>query len=258
MPDNVNHSPKLTWGEDPDLFGPKDWFRNSLLIRKVRKYVKSGSILDYGCGSGICITRLLKYDYRLLGIDVTEENVRYLQRRFRGNNCVKIHRGDETLLRHMRQPVSAIICGETLEHIEDDAALVQLFRDNLLPDGYVFLSVPAHQSRWSEIDVFAGHFRRYEKDVLRSLFSSNGFTVEELFYYGFPLGTLWDATIADPIMRRKMESGVVYTGTRSWLGTILRFTAIKKIMALMFYIDTVLFPDNPRGTGLILVAKRAA
>jgi hypothetical protein len=64
--------------------------------------------------------------------------------------------------------------------------------------------------------------------------------------------------MADPLMRKKMKSGVVYSGSRSWLGFILRFAVIKKIVALIFYVDMAIFSDNSRGTGLILVAKKSS
>jgi SAM-dependent methyltransferase len=258
MSNTEKPSTTLHYGEEPDLFGPKDWYRNGLLIRRVRKYVKSGAILDYGCGSGNCIGRLLEYGYRCVGIDATEENFRYLQRRFHGNSRFQAFRGDEAVLRRLQEPLDGIVCGETLEHVEDDTALVRLFREKLVPGGYVFLSVPAHQSRWSEIDVFAGHFRRYEKDGLQSLFSDNGFTVEEIFHYGFPLGMIYDRVLGYPIMKRKMKSGTVYSGSRSWLGFILRLTTLKKTLSPVFYLDNVFFPGNKRGSGLIAVAKKDA
>jgi SAM-dependent methyltransferase len=245
------------WGEDPDLFGPKDWFRNTLLVRKVRRHVPSGEIIDYGCGTGICIRRLLPYGYEFTAIDPSPQNIRYLKHHLRDNPRVRIRQGGAAELRQISRPVDGIICGETLEHVEDDVSLVQLFRDCLKPGGRVLASVPAHQSRWSEIDSFVGHFRRYDKESLRKLFASNGFSVEEVMYYGFPLGLMWDKLVADPIMRKKIRTGVVYTRSRSLLGYAMRVLTIKKAASLVFYLDFV-FRDNPRGTGLILVAKKSA
>lgn len=215
----------------------------------------SGAIVDYGCGTGICIRRLLPYGYEFTAIDPSPENIRYLAHHLGENPRVHVRQGDEAALRQIRSPVDGIICGETLEHVEDDVSLVRLFRDCLKPGGQVFVSVPAHQSRWSEIDTFVGHFRRYDKEGLRRLFASNGFTVEEVTYYGFPLGLLWDKLVADPIMRKKIETGLVYTRSRSVLGYAMRLPSIKKAASLVFYFDFV-FRDNPRGTGLILVAKK--
>jgi SAM-dependent methyltransferase len=246
----------ITWGEDPELFGPKDWYRNSLLISELRRRLKKGSILDYGCGSGICMSRLQKYPYSLIGIDITEENVRYIRRKFNNVSNIRVYQGDETTLQQLSGYVDAIICGETMEHIKNDRRLVRLFKKVLAPGGYIVLSVPAHQSLWSPIDVFAGHYRRYEKDKLRSLFLKNGFEIEKVFYWGFPLGVIWDTVISDPIMRKKIASKAVYTNSKSFLGYFMQFTIIKVIISMLFYIDSLLFFDDRRGNGLMLVARK--
>jgi SAM-dependent methyltransferase len=247
---------KITWGEDPELFGPKDWYRNSVLIAELRGRLRKGRVLDYGCGSGICMSRLWKYPYTITGIDITEENVRYVKRKLKSVSNIRVYQGDEKWLQTFSGTFDAVICGETLEHIKDDRRLIRLFRKILSSGGLIFLTVPAHQSLWSQVDVFAGHFRRYEKEKLRALVSDNGFEVEKVSYWGFPLGVIWDTVISDPIMRKKIDHKAVYTNSKSFLGFFMQYPIIKKIISLVFYVDARFFFDDRRGNGLMLVARK--
>src|SRR3546814_16202134 len=61
-----------------------------------------------------------------------------------------------------------------------------LFR-SLAPNGKMILSVPAHRSRWGAGDVWAGHYRRYDRNDVEQLLVSCGMEVEHLECYGFPL-----------------------------------------------------------------------
>jgi SAM-dependent methyltransferase len=78
-----------------------------------------------------------------------------------------------------------LVCAlDILEHVlDDDKALRELSRV-AAPDARMLLSVPLHESAWTEFDEFVGHYRRYEPaQILRKL-ESNGWTVEQSAIYG--------------------------------------------------------------------------
>lgn len=79
---------------------------------------------------------------------------------------------------------------EVLEHIEHDLDALRTWRSWLRPGGTLLLSVPCHMSKWNPSDVWAGHFRRYERASLAELASAAGFEVERILCYGFPLANL--------------------------------------------------------------------
>ena len=83
-----------------------------------------------------------------------------------------------------------VMAFEVLEHIKDDKAVLGEWASWLKPGGRLLLSVPAHQKCWNSSDVWAGHFRRYEKKQLLSLLESTGFSVNLLECYGFPVGNI--------------------------------------------------------------------
>ena len=67
---------------------------------------------------------------------------------------------------------------DIVEHVADDvAALAELSRV-AAPGAVLLLSVPLHQTGWSEFDVAVGHHRRYEPAELLTRLAQAGFTVE--------------------------------------------------------------------------------
>jgi 2-polyprenyl-3-methyl-5-hydroxy-6-metoxy-1,4-benzoquinol methylase len=85
--------------------------------------------------------------------------------------------GDGETLPLKSKSFDVVICMDTLEHIKHDSKVIkELFRI-LQPGGFAFISVPSLQILWSKHDVSVGHFRRYEKKQLISLFEKEAFQV---------------------------------------------------------------------------------
>lgn len=61
----------------------------------------------------------------------------------------------------------AIIYIDVIEHIENDAAELQRAKKHLKKGGHLIILVPAHQWLYSPFDEAIGHFRRYDKNMLR-------------------------------------------------------------------------------------------
>lgn len=57
---------------------------------------------------------------------------------------------------------------DVIEHIEDDRAELAHAATFLRPGGHLFVLVPAHQWLYSPFDKAIGHYRRYDKQRLRS------------------------------------------------------------------------------------------
>ena len=72
------------------------------------------------------------------------------------------------------QRFDTVYCVNVLEHIEDDVAALQLFRDAIVPEGRVLIFVPAMQAAYGPLDAELGHHRRYSKAALSAAFSEAG------------------------------------------------------------------------------------
>jgi len=56
-----------------------------------------------------------------------------------------------------------------MEHVEDDFAFLREAYDRLLPGGHLITLVPALQFLYSDLDKKIGHFRRYDRAMMRTL-----------------------------------------------------------------------------------------
>ncbi len=72
-----------------------------------------------------------------------------------------------------------------LEHIEEDKKLVKTLLKHLNAGGEFRIFVPAKMVLYSSMDKAVGHFRRYEKDELCSLFELDGLIIENCSYFDF-------------------------------------------------------------------------
>ncbi len=79
------------------------------------------------------------------------------------------------------QYFDAIVYVDVLEHIEDDRGELSRASSHLRPGGRLVVLSPAHQSLFSPFDAAIGHFRRYNRPMLRAL-SPAGLRVERMRY----------------------------------------------------------------------------
>lgn len=178
-------APELGWVPAPSYL-----LRRDRILRALRP-LQPGAVLEVGCGAGALLDDLLRLGHSCQAIE-TSPDARKLAAAFHADNSdVRIHAEAKTT---WSNKFDYVIAFEVLEHIEDDYAALRQWGSWLKAEGHLLISVPAHRRRWSASDVWAGHFRRYEREDLRRLLEQSGFTIVTLECYGFPL-----ANIIEPI-----------------------------------------------------------
>ncbi len=65
-----------------------------------------------------------------------------------------------------------IIYIDVIEHIENDSKELEQAVKHLMPNGFLIIGVPAHQWLYSKFDKAVGHYRRYNKKMLKSALPS--------------------------------------------------------------------------------------
>lgn len=246
------------WGEDPDFSGPKDWFRNSLIIREIKKRKSSGRILDFGAGNGNLTIRLAKEGFTCLGIDKSKTAIRNLNKKAKSEGLShkivgKI--GDEKSILKLRDKFDIIVCGETLEHIENDQKVVSSFYKKLKQKGVCVITVPADMDSWDINDDFSSHYRRYGRSHIVKLFESENFKVVKVLLWGFPLGRAWYKMVYLPLVRIKIEKEKIYSDSKGLLGKLVGNNWIKKIASWLFWFDH-LFNWTNLGKDMVVVARK--
>lgn len=237
---------------------PNAWLRYDLVRRMIPPTVRD--VLEIGCGMGAVGVRLAaQYDY--LGLEPSPESFAVAEARIAGGG-----RGEVRNVLAEDLPADQrfdLVCAfEVLEHIEDDGGALESWASRVRPGGWLLLSVPAHQARFSAFDEIAGHFRRYEPAGLTALLEKTGFERVEVREYGMPLGFLLEAG-RNVVGRRRLAaapkasmeeltgaSARLYQPRGSLYGGVARFgTAPFRYMQRGF-------PRN--GTGLVARAQLPA
>lgn len=146
-------------------------------------------VFDAGCGIGN-LTRLLLPDAEVVIAYERRQDFCDIVRSELGTHAqLRVVQGDLATLdvtAFAAERIDTVVCVNVLEHIEDDVALLERFRDMLIAGGRVLLFVPAHPWLYGAHDAADGHFRRYTKRALRSAMLSAGLDVERLRWVNLP------------------------------------------------------------------------
>ena len=156
------------------------WFahRNACILSVVQQFPPAGTFYDIGGGNGFVAMGLQN-----AGLDVAlvEPGSGARNAVKRGvKNVIQATLGDAGL-----QPQSLMAAGafDVVEHIEDEHGFLCTLANLLKPGGRFYCTVPAMEMLWSDDDVNAGHFRRYNRSTLSRALRAAGFEVEFISYF---------------------------------------------------------------------------
>ncbi len=239
------------WGDAPDLYGPRHDYRESLMMRRLRGALPGGHVLNAGCGAGSFTLRLFDAGYDVTSVDASEPFVERVRGLVGDRGAVEV--ADLHALRFEPGAFDAIVCGEVLEHLDDDQTAVREFARVLKPGGVVLASVPANPWRYDWSDHWAGHRRRYTAAGLAERFTSAGFTDVEVTDYGFPLLGLYHRQVYRRMLKRRLERDGGDVGAPT--GAMKR---VAPLVRAAFELDTLFMGRRPGYFGLIASARLPA
>lgn len=137
-------------------------------------------ILNAGAGTGDEVEVLARFG----SVFVTDINPAVLALVPR-ELCVDIQVADIGKLPYQDAEFDVVVALDVFEHISDEERAVAEVRRVLKPGGHLVFTVPAFQWLWSARDVALQHKRRYNKKMLKKLFSA--FHSNYLAYWNFVL-----------------------------------------------------------------------
>ena len=236
-------------------------------ILKIIEPLPRGYLLEVGCGAGAILKDLSQMGFSCAALETSPAAFELVSHINGDNPNVKIYQQAQS---GWISAFDYLLAFEVLEHILDDQAALEQWAGWLKPRGRFLMSVPAHPKRWNASDVWAGHFRRYERAGLEDLIAQAGFNIVQMECYGFPLANLIEPIRArhhakqlnsQSLMRNKTEqravhsarSGVerslevkLYPLQASWLGT--------KVMQFFCALQGI-FSSTNLGNGFIVLAR---
>ncbi len=264
--DNVIHHrtygpalPKLGW-----VPAPRYLLRRDLLLR-IFEARQPGNVLEMGCGSGALLRELSSRGHTCAGVDFSRSALLVAEAMNAHDGTVRI---SESLVDEAHDSFDYLCAFEVLEHIEDDLGALREWSRYLKRDGTLVISVPAHPERWNAADVWAGHFRRYQREGLTKMVSEAGYHVTDVQSYGFPLANIMERLSSGVYKRqnaaqeredfdkkkRTEESGT----DRRLLARLWPFYSLPPMTYVMrvFWMLQRLSVRSDRGIGYIVIAQK--
>jgi SAM-dependent methyltransferase len=246
VPENtIAYDDHLHYRQDFLDVGPRFFVRTRLMLCMLRG--ENGTLLDVGCGDGFFLQQLAQKGFTCTGIDLSAQAVALCRERVEPLGarvqCIPIEELQAT-------PFDIVVCGEVLEHIEQDDVFLREIHAHLKPSGTLVLSVPLDMRLWNQADVAAGHFRRYGKaEILHNLVEA-GFAPERVIVWGWPLARLFHFWI-----RRQQAQRM---GPRPEIARerdpLLRVKSLLRLARYLFLVDN-LFNWTEWGVGIVIKAR---
>ena len=233
------------------MFGPRHEHRLAMIVREVQRLPAGARILDAAVGLGQLAGRLASERYRVVGIDYSLEAALHVRRKT-GLPAVV---GDLTRLPFRTGVFDGATTGETLEHLDDDAAAASEIGRVIRSGGTCVATVPALRALWSASDDYYEHRRRYARHELTGIFQKAGFAVRKAAFWGFPIVLIYDTIFLLPMNKRRARHDVeADRGLRS-VARAGRSRLLVSAVRAVFSIDR-LFSWVPFGPGLLVVAQK--
>src|SRR5438270_1487255 len=228
------------------MFGPRHEHRLSMIVREVERLPRGARLLDGAVGLGQLATRLRGRGFRVTGIDYAFDAALYSTRA--GVPSVV---GDLTKMPFRDGVFDGMTTGETLEHLDDDAAAAREIARVVKSDGRVIATVPALKSLWSASDDYYEHRRRYSRDQLVGLFQE-AFAIEKAKFWGFPIVLAYDTVFLLPMNKRRARKSVDEDTALRSIARAGKARAAVRFVRAVFSLDR-LFEWIPFGPGLLPV-----
>lgn len=210
-------------------YRPEDYFTNIVgdqLIKATARYIPAGAkILDFGCGSGFLLEKLLR-NHQACGYDWSAENLETAFRRIGAHpNLLGLYAGEKG--ERPAGQFDVVYLVETLEHILDtqlEATLAEA-RAFVADGGVIIVTTPNDEDL--EVDtVFCPccehtfhrwqHLRSLSRRSISELMGKHGFVEHAVFTTNFARKTAWETFKARirPWLARK-DPHLIYIGHKA-------------------------------------------
>jgi SAM-dependent methyltransferase len=186
------------WGSDPGFVGPRHELRERLMLRVFLAAQPGRRVLNVGAGQGSFTNLLAAAGFEVVIAEHGETALATLREHVRGEAA----EADATALPFAAGSFDAVVLGEVLEHVADDALALREAARVLVPGGVLCISVPRNPAWFSASDEWAGHVRRYARGELEARVRLAGFRVERCTAWGFPVSALYHRTVYEWAIRR--------------------------------------------------------
>ncbi|OFX23242.1 MAG: hypothetical protein A2033_04140 [Bacteroidetes bacterium GWA2_31_9] len=188
-----------TGTETLEVISQADRF-NFWMYSKIKPNI-NGSILEIGSGIGNISKHLISDFSNVTLSDYKEEYVNILKNKF---DCEthKLDISTNDIHDELINKFDTIVILNVLEHIENEARVLNNCKKLLKQNGTLIVLVPAYQKLYNSFDVELEHIKRYNKSSLSKAIQAQQLSINKIFYFN-AVGILgW--YISGSILRKKL------------------------------------------------------
>lgn len=150
------------------------WYEHWHRYVMVSAWVKGKVVLDAACGEGYGSAFLAEHAERVIGVDVSPSAVAHARSKYTGKTNLEYVEASATAIPLSDASVDMVVSFETIEHLQEQEAMLAEFRRVLRPDGVLVLSAP-NRPVYSEEQNYRNefHVREHDRTELAMLLSAN-------------------------------------------------------------------------------------
>lgn len=170
--------------ENSECFKYEDesfWFlyRNEILRQIIKNFSSDINFFDIGGGNGFVSSELMKIGFNVFLVEPGIDGI--INAGSRG--IVNLINASCEDVGFKSESLPNVGMFDVIEHIEDDKEFIGIINKLIIQGGLVYITVPAFNFLWSVNDVYAGHYRRYNKTTLTKLMIDAGFEIRYFTYF---------------------------------------------------------------------------
>jgi len=204
-------------------------------------------VLDVGCGTGDLLPAIAQRRFIIDGLDLSRIALKVAKS--------KAKDGAVILADVLHIPIRSgyydvAVCSEVLEHVEKDSDVVREIWRILKANGKAILTAPHGEQHWTDEDAVYGHLRRYSKARFIQLLQANGFLIQSIMCWGFPLAALFRRFISTPVFRKRLHKRVSYNRASAFARGLF-------VLLAFFFVMDELFSGFSFGLGIASKASKA-
>jgi 2-polyprenyl-3-methyl-5-hydroxy-6-metoxy-1,4-benzoquinol methylase len=175
------------------IFQRKEWYdeinKTKVRFEVIEKYVKGSLVLDFGCGTGFFIKKLIEKGLNVIGID-------FYTPKINGAKFIKIKDVKDLKKIDLKEKFDTIIASEVLEHLTNYEInkVMKFFYKWLKDDGVLIVTVPYRENlkkskilcpyclKWFHPWL---HRKSFDEEKLQKLLVNYSFRVNKIKYITF-------------------------------------------------------------------------
>lgn len=217
--------------------------RNRIIARAFQRHVpRDAQVLEVGCGTGIVTDALRARGWNVTGVDLARPAAEADARTY-------LMHGTDALTwpARLRSSFDVLALFDVIEHVADAPAFLRSLLIAYPNVHQLLVTVPARAELWTSFDDHYGHFRRYDRPMLREELTDAGLIIDQVAYF---FHSLYPAIGLNNLVRGRQRA-IRFQAPRSTASL-----ALNKALGNLFAVENAVLPRALTGSSLIAVAHR--